>query len=347
MHNCVVQSEKHAKLRFDGNELQTMAIASRIFWTALSTAAAIVCLAGLTVGIAGAIFVPADSANILAPFWLAFGIAAIFATLALNRRDRTSARRLAAWAAFIAMPALGLVLLAPLAAEHRRADGSTELRVVSFNLYKSNADPDRVVRWLVAQHADVIVLLEATAAHNDALETLRHSHPYRYACSGSQRCSTRVFSRFPATGFWPLARGDADNRQTLSALTIRFDMGGREVPLTAVHLSHPWPLGEQQSEIEALARALSTVGKGGIVAGDFNSAPWTFAMRRLAASADARLASGGTATWPVHRLALPLLPLDQIYLGRCLAARSVTSGPALGSDHLPLVADIDVDACNV
>ena len=115
------------------------------------------------------------------------------------------------------------------------------------------------------------------------------------------------------------------------------------MPITAVHLDRPWPWGGQHRELAALDAAVAAVGREGIVAGDFNSAPWTFSTRRIAAAGGVALVSGATATWPTTA---PLrLPLDQVYAGPCLAASAVTRGPALGSDHFPLIVDFNAEAC--
>lgn len=322
-----------------------MTAAPRTFWKVSSRVTVGVSLVALLLGLVGAIFVPADSANILVPAWLLIGVVALFVAARLGRDEASRGMQRVTAIAGGAIVAVALGLLAPLAAPRPQVSETRTLRLVSFNMYKSNGDADRAVRWLLAQRADIIILLEATAAHDAALARLRQDYRYVYPCSRSGKCSTKVFSRIPAIGYWPLAKGDADNRLALSAVTLHFDVAGAVVPVTAVHLSHPWPLGGQQDELKALGQALSTLGRGGIIAGDFNSAPWTFAMRRLAAKADARLASGATGTWPAYGLQLPVLPLDQIYLGRCIAARSVTRGPALGSDHLPLVVDLGIAPC--
>jgi endonuclease/exonuclease/phosphatase (EEP) superfamily protein YafD len=156
-----------------------------------------------------------------------------------------------------------------------------------------------------------------------------------------------ILSRQPAQDVWHLSRGDPENRKALSAVTARFVVGGQELPITAVHLDRPWPQGAQERYLGVLNDAVATVGRRGIVAGDFNSAPWTFAMRRMAEAGELSLASGITGTWPADRLPHPLrLPLDQVYIGPCMTRDSVQHGPQLGSDHLPIVTDIIVGDCS-
>jgi endonuclease/exonuclease/phosphatase (EEP) superfamily protein YafD len=293
--------------------------------------------------------VPADSFNLFAPVWVFAGLAASVLVLILTRRDARGGRRRFALGVGLVFIVAGMILMAPLRSPSPTAGDNGRLRLISFNMHKDNRDPDAVVRWLRAQRADIIVLLEAPDADSPALAALRRDYPYAYSCSASGKCSTRVFSRFPASAHHPLARGDANRREALSALTLRFRIDGRDLPLTAVHLSHPWPLGDQRTDLDRLQPALAGAGQGGVLggvlAGDFNSAPWTFAMRRMARAGGLRLVSGGVPTWPANGPLWPVLPLDQIYLGPCLALLSIREGPPLGSDHLPLVADIAFAPC--
>ena len=71
-------------------------------------------------------------------------------------------------------------------------------------------------------------------------------------------------------------------------------------------------------------------------------------MRRVAGAGELRLASGPAGTWPAEGLAGGLrLPLDQVYVGPCMARQAVRRGPDLGSDHLPVVTDIVIGDCHV
>ncbi len=102
----------------------------------------------------------------------------------------------------------------------------------------------------------------------------------------------------------------------------------------------------------ALAARIQALGDpAAILAGDFNAAPWSFALRRQ----DAALQNLGLArltralfTWPTPRFRrfalpspVPLLPIDHVYAGANWRAVSVTGGPPLGSDHFPVVVTVE------
>lgn len=320
-----------------------IALASSPAWTIVRTAALVCCAAILSASLLGGLWIAPDSINIFAPYWLGAGLLILSGIAITERRAR---RRAAGVAVLLACyVAATLFLLAPAwaTAADRDDNPGEPLTLISFNLYKDNANSPQAAEWLLRQNADIVVLVEAAPRQESGLRRLRLRYPYAYGCSRRARCSTVILSRRPAEDHWPLAQGDADNRRALSAVTARFLVGGRSVPITAVHLERPWPFGVQTQSLAELGNALRSVGQGGIVAGDFNSAPWTFAVRGLADPAGVRSVTGMTGTWPASADAAMLrLPLDQIYVGPCMTAESVRRGPYLGSDHFPIVARIRV-----
>jgi endonuclease/exonuclease/phosphatase (EEP) superfamily protein YafD len=320
-----------------------MSKASRLASSLLRMLSLAGCALVLCISLAGAFSFRADSVNILAPYWLVLAAILLIGMAWFSRRAR-----LAALALLLCYAAAGSVLLAPLMSGTARASASSpRIRVVSFNMYMANPEPAKAVDWIMRQDADFVILLEASRRNLPEVARLKQSYPYSYSCVPSPAfCSTMILARQPAKEDWPLANGDPENRKTISAVTARFDIGGRTVPITAMHSDRPWPLGKQETYWGELSDAVAAVGRRGILAGDFNSAPWTFAMRGLSAGGELRLVSGLTGTWPVDaRFGLLRLPLDQVYLGPCLQQASVRRGPMLGSDHFPMVTDIIVGDC--
>lgn len=347
MHKCVALHKKRASLSHVYDEMCVLIQAARTSSPAWTIGVVGLFTAILVTALSGAFSIRADSVNILAPYWLALAIITLGIGEWVQRKRPRSQLGWVATALLGAFILLTAFLLAPLAASRALPEAGRSFRLVSFNMYKANADPSRVSAWLSRQNADIIVLLEASPNNRKALEGLRALYPYAYNCSAGGSCSTLILSRAPAEEAWPLARGDADNRRTLSAIVARFRLGGIDLPITALHLSRPWPLGNQRGDVGTLTEAVASMGRGGIVVGDFNSAPWTFTARSVARASATRLASGATGTWPADAgLAALMLPLDQLYIGSCLSVTALHKGPDLGSDHLPLVADISAGRCS-
>ena len=110
----------------------------------------------------------------------------------------------------------------------------------------------------------------------------------------------------------------------------------------------PWPTSKYSQQIQSalLASRMDAFDRRSlIVAGDFNSTPWSFSLRRQDALFRLERRTRALFTFPVQTYSryrlhspVPLLAIDQIYAGSDWKTVSVTRGPRLGSDHLPTVA---------
>jgi endonuclease/exonuclease/phosphatase (EEP) superfamily protein YafD len=78
-----------------------------------------------------------------------------------------------------------------------------------------------------------------------------------------------------------------------------------------------------------------------IVAGDFNATPWSHGMRPLVAAGlrDTQLGHGFSATWQ-RRIPIFAIPIDHVLVAGDLTAAARWTGPDLGSDHRPIVAEL-------
>ena len=85
-----------------------------------------------------------------------------------------------------------------------------------------------------------------------------------------------------------------------------------------------------------------------IVAGDFNVTPWSPHFRDLLKAAGLRNAACGPgylATWP--RWFWPArIPIDHVLLKGPWAVTTLRLGPAFGSDHYPIIADLCLEPCS-
>lgn len=306
-------------------------------------AVAILVLAALTLAVswAGA-FVPlADNINIAAAYWWPVLVIATAAACWFLRDLRALGLGIAM---MLAALATGLVLFRPLLKSappvgHR----SQTIRMIEFNMLKTNPRSTRDAEWLAAQDADILVLLEASRMQKHWGKVLQDKYPTMVSCSVHYPCSTVMFSRFPLLGSESLAGdGDADNRKALSALTATLDVNGTEFTVFAAHLDRPWPMGEQEDWVLPMRKAAAAVPGPAVMTGDFNSSPWTHAVRSIGESGGFRLASGFATSWPARNPALLRLPLDQLYLRGRVRAIDVRTGPRRGSDHLPLMITLEI-----
>ncbi|HEY0684279.1 MAG TPA: endonuclease/exonuclease/phosphatase family protein [Steroidobacter sp.] len=212
-------------------------------------------------------------------------------------------------------------------------------RVVSFNVWFRNPDMARTAEYIEKSQADAVVLLELTPPQAEMLRPLLPSYPHYHI--EPSRMGAAVFTKWPVLDAesMPLAQGGA------VAARVKLDWRGTPVTVLGVHLN--WPLGPRNSEFrnQELGRLvqISKQQPGPlIVAGDFNLTPWSeYFSDALEESGlhDAARGFGLARSWPAQ-----FAPVG-IRIDHCLLSpqwRSVAThvGPWLGSDHLPVVADL-------
>src|SRR3546814_2882605 len=85
-----------------------------------------------------------------------------------------------------------------------------------------------------------------------------------------------------------------------------------------------------------------------IVTGDFNSAPFSFAMRRGERAIGLTRRDRALASFPTEKKAIgplrspvPVVAIDHVYAGPGWATAKVERGPGgLGSDHYPVIVTL-------
>lgn len=304
---------------------------------------AVLWLAALVLALSwAAAWVPvADYVNIAALWWWPPLVAGVALACWRLRHHRVL------WpgiAVLLAALATGLALFHPLLQQGPPMGRSTQpISMIEFNMLKSNPHARDDAAWLAAHDADILVLLEASRMQKEWGAVLQAKYPTMVSCSVHYSCSTVLFSRFPLVRLQAHAGdGDADNRQALSALTAVLDVNGTELTVIAAHLDRPWPLGEQARWVEPMRKVAVNATGPTIMTGDFNSAPWTHAMRTISGAGGFRLGSDLVTSWPKDNAAILRLPLDQLYLRGRVQATSVETGPRRSSDHLPLMIHLEV-----
>jgi endonuclease/exonuclease/phosphatase (EEP) superfamily protein YafD len=277
----------------------------------------------------------ADMPNHFTPFVLGIAIAGLallpFGTPVLAPRRGPQTALGLGLAGVIAINAASLH--APLAATPIPAqDTAGTLTVVSFNIFSRNQRLDEAARWLVHQNADVIVLQEMTRHTREPIkQVLVPTYPHAHDC----HCNDIVmYTRRP----WIAAGGQPRTAEqpALSWLTLA-DRDGRELRVLGLHPSYMKKPNKYAAHYDWLVRNIPKFGDRLILAGDFNAAPWSWQIMRLAAAAGLRRHGTYTASWPAP---VPMLLIDNLLTTPDIKAVSFRTGPFLGSDHLPVVATV-------
>jgi endonuclease/exonuclease/phosphatase (EEP) superfamily protein YafD len=235
------------------------------------------------------------------------------------------------------------------------------LKVVSFNLSYDNPDFGKTVAFLAKSGADVIGLAEVTPEAKAALGKLKSIYPHSVDCVGQDRfCELMLLSKKPMR--YPFA-GKIGAKLTYVA-SADIDWQGAPLSIAVAHVVLPfvkpdwaplqtWIAADDPSpllsgtpplwqsvQMAVLAGYAQSLGRDQIVMGDFNSAPWSNVQNAFRAATQLDNRGPLVPTWPAQLPPPFRVPIDTVFVRGGLTLRTLHAGPNLGSDHLPIVAEI-------
>lgn len=214
------------------------------------------------------------------------------------------------------------------------------IRVVSFNVRSSNTHYAETLAWVRETAPDVAFFPEVNPKWAAALEPLKASLPYALAQPQNDHFGWAFFSKHP------ILEHEFYTSQLVEVPVVRvvLAIAGRRVVFFGVHPLPPMSpacAANRDSAILQLAAQVRQETGPVIVGGDLNATPWSRSMQPLFAAGlhDTQLGRGFSATW---RRNIPIfaIPIDHLLLAGPIAATARWTGPDLGSDHHPIVADL-------
>ena len=229
------------------------------------------------------------------------------------------------------------------------------LRVATYNVHACigtdrRHDPDRVASVVGELDADIVALQEFTYAASVAIETrepveLVALDGYECALGPTRQIATRCFgnallTRHPIVDVHRLDLS-IDGREPRGAIAATIDVGGTHVHLLATHLGLRGR--ERRFQVQQMLSYLESVRHSLVVVlGDIND--W-LPLRSVVRVLDRRLgAAPRLRSFPSSR---PMLSLDRIWIHPAAALKGMfvhrSALARRASDHLPVVADIDLD----
>jgi len=215
------------------------------------------------------------------------------------------------------------------------------LTVLQFNLWSSNPDPQKAAAFILAMDPDVVLLQEAQEDAVPVITALSERYPYTVSCYWGYACDARVMLKRPFTAKSRENPGPAGTEATnigQVAWVRTTTPGGYPFTIASMHLGWPPPLGNQAFERDRFLRELKTLPKEGLIlAGDYNSTPWSFAMRRQDRAFMLERRTRAVFSWPAT---FPVAPIDHLYAAAQWRTVSVRRGPRLGSDHRPILTTL-------
>jgi vancomycin resistance protein VanJ len=239
-------------------------------------------------------------------------------------------------------------------------DKPVDLKILQFNVWKLNREPNKVYQLLDQEKPDVVALEEYTRHQDYVLSReLKKRFPYAVVRVDmtqsvddleSEGEDNALYSRLPLDNVrvWVTQHDHKlpkPNTEKVIVATIR--VKGQPVDVMVMHTASPTQQHRyyhQKFHMAMLEDHLDEMAPNVVLMGDLNATPWSWTMRRLLRQTGLKDSNEGVGIWPTWPRWLPLLPLDQVlYKGRLqLVSRRVL--PAAGSDHLPVVATFHLSA---
>jgi endonuclease/exonuclease/phosphatase (EEP) superfamily protein YafD len=214
------------------------------------------------------------------------------------------------------------------------------LKVLSINLWYKSEQRAETIAYLMDSGADVIATVETTWEWHEELKPLERVYPYHADCIGRVfRCGVALFSKLPLKD----AFADRLDGELPTVVGGRIDWQGAPLTIAALQLINPTiglDEGFQAQQAANVTPFFARLQGDLVVLGDFNSTPWSLLQRDLRAATGLDNRGRLAFTWPAWAPVAFRLPIDQIFTRGAVAARNVRAGPAVGSDHLPILGEI-------
>jgi len=266
--------------------------------------------------------------------------------------------RMRRWAAILA--ALGLVAsawtfvpewLSEFTPRPPAPAGAQTLKLMTHNIFGLNYDMQRVADVVFAEDPDILALQEYFPEQSALDALLKPKYPYSVRCQGGKRANLGLYSKIPFDKEMSPedCPSDAYGKQRTAHIIAGFALAdGTHFSVMTTHMDWPFPIDRQKAEFETAEAAANEVQGPLLVVGDFNSTPWSYAMKGFEAATGLKRETRAPVTYPLMITAprklskdgllhlAPFLPLDQVF-DRGLTVTELHRGPATGSDHLPIV----------
>lgn len=312
-------------------------------------------MAGMAiVAVLGFIYPAMDLFNHIQPV-LFFGLLALLVASPVFVRFR-ALRALAlsiAATGFVASSAIYIPeLVTGLVARTPVAQAEQTYRLMTFNVFGRNEEPEAIVANISGVDPDIVALQEYSPGLRSVVHPLlTERFPHFQYCAGGERAFVGLYSRLP---FEPLD-ADACSSSIMSTdrtarIIVRFQTeAGPAFSVATTHNDWPAPVTRQAEQFATLREALSTVEPPLILVGDFNSTPWSYALRGFVSAAGMMRHTYNLPTFPTlwyylrdWRAMFPILPIDHVMTRGAIAIHDLRTGEPSGSDHLPIIVDFSV-----
>ena len=215
------------------------------------------------------------------------------------------------------------------------------LKAFSYNVLWSNKDYDRAISLVAKEQPDIAIFQEVISDWSPALTALKSDFPYHIK---SEKQEMEVYSKFPLLNPETMLYGSYRG-----SIAADLQIGDRKIKFVATH-AYPqlywgqggWELRNKQLRgLKKYARRSQPI----VIMGDLNISMWSPYYRSMIEGSGLRNARQGLGILPTHSIIAPQFaalsaPLDHCLVSSDIQVKDFRLGPAIGSDHLPIIAEL-------
>ncbi|MGE3805937.1 MAG: endonuclease/exonuclease/phosphatase family protein [Gemmataceae bacterium] len=219
-------------------------------------------------------------------------------------------------------------------------------RILSLNVYTKNLEHDKVLEFIRQQDPDIVFLMEVNSEWLEALGPLDQIYPYHHSHPDEAgNFGVGIWTRLPVTSCTLVGLGSI-----MRQVDVVLEVEGQPIRFLGVHPLPPSSTvyaRERNKVYQGIVELLASEPElPAIVAGDFNST--RFAPHFLSMCREARLYDAGHGqmlgrSWPAGGFHFILgMRIDHVLIGAGWRVLDWHIGPDVGSDHYPVVADLEL-----
>ena len=299
---------------------------------------------------AGAIVGVSSAIGFLGPFWWFFDLFSHFRVqysviLFLVVAGLLFGRQWIAAGVFAALALVNAATVVPLyvGATLPSNSASPSYRAMLVNVHTQNDQYGAVKQAIHKYDPDLLLLLEINTDWLTALKGLQKSYPYVVTRPREDNFGISLFSKFPFKQSEVLTIGTID----VPSIRTDVDLGDKSFTALGTHPVPPLDAEYSRFRNDHLADMHPIVQNSSspvLVLGDLNVTPWSSHFHELLETTGLRDCSKGRGvqpTWPTF-FPIFLIPIDHCLHSTGITILDMQRGPAVGSDHYPVIVDFAV-----
>lgn len=213
-------------------------------------------------------------------------------------------------------------------------------KIEIINLLTKNKKYNAVRKEINDKSPDILVIQELDDKWSEELQAVKENYPFIYEISRQDNFGIALYSKIHITEIRKFFVGTLD----VPAISAFCDYEGKVFEIICIHTTPPTNqtyFKNTQKITQDLADYIAENGHNAIIAGDFNTSHYSYNYKNFIKTSKMQdLSSIFHPTWSAFWLFPFRITLDHLFVTKSFAVRDYAVGNNIGSDHLPIWAEI-------